>query len=80
MLGKRTERVRETTKEKLQIRSRSPAKNDPRADVDGGDMRHRIPSRQISQNVDGLAAAQVQKKATSMLRRLCGGVKMGFGC
>ena len=68
VLGKRTDRVRETTREKLQVRTRSPAKTDLRGSADGGDMRSRVSSRQGSQAVDGLAAAQAQKK-TSTLRR-----------
>lgn len=67
VLGKRTERVRETTREQLQVRTRSPAKTDSKGGINGGDMRSRVPSRQTSQAMDGLAAGQAQKAST--LRR-----------
>lgn len=66
VLGKRTEKGRETIREKLQVRTRSPFKTDPRRDVDVGDVQGRVPSRQTSQAVDGVAAAQAQEKTSPM--------------
>lgn len=63
VLGKRTERVRETTREKLQVRTRSPGKADQRPDVDSGTLKSRVPSRQASQRVDRLTSAQAQKQS-----------------
>ena len=68
VLGKRTEKVRETTREKLQVRTRSPVKLKTRPGVGGGeDARNQMPSRHGSQAMDGLAPEQTSKKA---LRRL----------
>ena len=62
VLGKRTERVRETTREKLQVRTKSPVKSKARGGTDGEDARSQMPSRQGSQAVDGLAPEQTSKK------------------
>ena len=67
ILGKRTERVRETTREKLQVRTRSPVKTKARGVADGKDVRSVVPSRQGSQNVGGGVPAQMAKKTLRML-------------
>ena len=62
VLGKRTDRVRETTREKLQVRTRSPVKAKARSGLDGEDARSHAPSRQGSQAVDGRAIEHAAKK------------------
>ncbi len=67
VLGKRTERVRETTRENLQVRTRNSVKAKARGGLDGEDVKSQMTSRQGSHAVDGGAPGQTAKKT---LRRL----------
>lgn len=64
MLGKRIERVRETTTEKLHVvRTKSPIKTVVRGDTDSGDARNSAPSRQESRILTGPHRVQSPKKS-----------------
>ena len=69
ILGKRTERVRETTREKLQLRTKSPAKPQTRGGVNGEDTKSQMPSKQGNQAANGLASEQAPKKTLRRSQR-----------